>query len=131
MPSPLGPDHTHLLAVSSKGELAVLLGARYLAHQLFVGTLARMPLGEAAPRELLTGVRDADWSPDGSELAIIREVDGKDRLEFPVGKVLLEAPGYLSDLRISPNGDAIALFEHPARWDDRGEVILVDRAGRK
>jgi Tol biopolymer transport system component/tRNA A-37 threonylcarbamoyl transferase component Bud32 len=131
MPSPIGPDHTHLLAVSSKGEMAVLLGARYLAHQLFVGTLARMPLGEAAPRELLTGVRDADWSPDGSELAIIREVEGKDRLEFPVGNVLLEAPGYLSDLRISPSGDAIALFEHPARWDDRGEVILVDRTGKK
>ena len=131
MPSAIGPDHTHLLAVSPKGELAVLLGARYLAHQLFVGTLARMPLGEAAPRELLTGVRDADWSPDGSELAIIREVEGKDRLEFPVGNVLLEAPGYLSDLRVSPSGDAIALFEHPTRWDDRGEVILVDRSGKK
>jgi len=131
MPSPIGPDRTHLLAVSSKGELAVLLNARYLAHQVFVGTLARMPLGEAAPRELLTGVRDADWSPDGSELATIREVDGKDRLEFPVGTVLLEAPGYLSDLRISPSGDAVALFEHPVRWDDRGEVILVDRTGKK
>jgi eukaryotic-like serine/threonine-protein kinase len=131
MPSPIGPDRTHLLAVSTKGELAVLLNARYLAHQLFIGTLARMPLGEAAPRELLTGVRDADWSPDGSELAVIREVDGKDRLEYPAGTVLLEAPGYLSDLRVSPSGDAVALFEHPARWDDRGEVILVDRAGKK
>jgi Tol biopolymer transport system component len=131
MPTPIGPDHTHLLAVSSKGEMAVLLNARYLAHQLFVGTLAQMPLGEAAPRELMTGVRDADWSPDGSELAVVREVEGKDRLEFPAGKVLLVAPGYLSDLRVSPSGDAVALFEHPARWDDRGEVILVDRTGKK
>jgi len=131
LPSPLGPERTQLLAVSSKGELAVLLGARYLAHQLFVGTLARMPLGAGAPRELLADVREADWSPDGAELAIIHEVNGKDRLEFPIGKMLYEAPGYLSDLRVSPSGDAIALFEHPNRWDDRGEVILVDRAGRR
>jgi eukaryotic-like serine/threonine-protein kinase len=131
LPSPLGPERTQLLAVSSKGELAVLLGAKYLAHQLFVGTLARMPLGNGAPRELLTAVREADWSPDGAELAIVHEVNGKDRLEFPIGKLLYEAPGYLSDLRVSPSGDAIALFEHPNRFDDRGEVILLDRDGRR
>ena len=128
-PSAIGPDSTHLLAVSSKGALAVLLGARYLAHQLFLGTLAQMPIGSSAPRELLTEVREADWSPDGSALAIIHVVGGKDRLEYPIGKVLYEASGYLSDLRVSPSGEVIALFEHPNRWDDRGEVILVDQAG--
>lgn len=44
-------------------------------------------LGGGAPGELLENVREADWSPDGSQLAIIREAQGKDRLEFPIGRV--------------------------------------------
>jgi len=130
-PHPLGLPRTHLLSISSKGELAVLTNARYIAHRLFVGTLARVSLGSTAPREILEDVRQADWSPDGSELAIIRMADGKDRLEFPVGKVLYETAGYLSDLRVSPRGDRIALFEHPAQWDDRGSVIVVERTGKR
>ena len=130
-PQSLGLPRTHLLSISSKGELAVLTNARYINHRLFTGTLARVSLGGTAPREILEGVRQAAWSPDGAELAIIRMVNGKDRLEFPIGKVLLETTGYLSDLRVSPKGDRIALFEHPAQFDDRGSVIAVDRAGKR
>jgi len=131
-PQALSLPRTHLLSISSKGELAVLTNARYVAHRFFIGTLARVPLlGGTAPREILESVRQADWSPDGSELAILRMVEGKDRLEFPIGKVLYETAGYLSDLRVSPGGDRIALFEHPAQWDDRGSVIVVDRAGKR
>jgi len=130
-PRPLGLPRTHLLSISSKGELAVLTNARFIAHRLFTGTLARVSLGGTAPREVLEDVRQADWSPDGSELAIIRLAQGKDRLEFPIGKVLYETAGYLSDLRVSPRGDRIALFEHPRQWDDRGAVIVVDRAGKR
>jgi serine/threonine protein kinase len=130
-PHSLGLPQTHLLSISSKGEMAVLTSARYVWQRLFTGTLARVSLGSTAPREILENVRQADWSPDGSELAIIRMVDGKDRLEFPIGKVLYEAAGYLSDLRVSPRGDRIVLFEHPAKFDDRGSVIVVDRAGKR
>ena len=120
-----------LLSISSRGELAVLIRARYRAHSLFEGTLARMPLEGGAPREVLDGVREAEWSPDGADLAVIRDVGGKDRLEFPAGKVLCETGGYFSELRFSPRGDRIAFFEHPFRYDDRGEVALVDLAGKK
>jgi serine/threonine protein kinase/Tol biopolymer transport system component len=130
-PRPLGLPRTHLLSISAKGELAVLTNARYVAQRLFTGTLARVSLGGTAPREILENVRQADWSPDGTELAIIRTKEGKDRLEFPIGKVLYETAGYLSDLRVSPRGDRIALFEHPRKWDDRGSVIIVDRAGKR
>ena len=92
-----GLRDVQLLSVSSKSELAVLTHARYLSHRLYQGTLARMPLGGGAPREILEGVREADWSPDGEQLAIVRSVNGSDRLEFPVGKVLFETPGYVSD----------------------------------
>ncbi|MFI5166994.1 MAG: protein kinase [Thermoanaerobaculales bacterium] len=130
-PKPLGLPKTHLLSVSSKGELAVLTNARYIWQRLFTGTLARVSLGGTAPREILEDVRQADWSPDGSELAIIHAANGKDRLEFPIGNVLFETAGYLSDLRVSPQGDRIAVFEHPAKFDDRGSVIVVDREGKR
>src|ERR1039457_6693099 len=128
-PKPLGTPGMHLLAVSSKGELAVLIDAKYVWYRLFTGTLARMPLDGGAPREVQEGVRQADWSPDGSQLAIIREAGGKDRIEYPIGHVLREVSGYMSDLRFSPRGDRIAYFEHPRKWDDRGSVNLVDLAG--
>jgi eukaryotic-like serine/threonine-protein kinase len=128
-PQPIGPRGMTLLAVSSKGELAVLLDAHYLWYRLFTGTLARMTLGGGAPREIQEGVRQADWSPDGSQLAIIREVAGKDRLEYPIGHVLREVSGALSDVRFSPKGDRIAYFEHPRKLDDRGSVNTVDLSG--
>jgi eukaryotic-like serine/threonine-protein kinase len=127
----LGLRGVHLLSVSSRGELALLTGARYISHNLFQGTLARMPLEGGAPRDVLENVREADWSPDGSSLAVIREVGGKDRLECPAGKVLFETGGYLSDLRFAPRGDWIAFFEHPVRWDDRGGLAVVDLQGKK
>ncbi len=127
----LGVKNAQLLSVSSKNELAVLTNARYISHRLFEGTLARMPLGGGAPREILEHVREADWSPDGASLAVVRDVGGRDRLEYPVGKVLYESSGYVSDPRVSPSGDRVAFFEHPTKWDDRGGVSVVDRSGKK
>jgi len=129
-PRPVSDSATQLLSVSSRDELAVLVRANFHAHRLFTGTLARMPMGGGAPREILTDVRDADWTPDGSDLAIIRRVQGKDRLEYPIGKVLHQSAGYLSDLRFSRAGDRIAFFEHPTEWDDRGAVAVVDLKGQ-
>jgi eukaryotic-like serine/threonine-protein kinase len=129
-PRALSAPGTHLLAVSSRDEMAVLVNVHYLGFRLFNGTLARMPLGGGAPRELLTNVREADWSPDGSELAIIHEVNGKDRLEFPLGTVLFESTGYLSDVRVSPKADRLAFLEHPLKYDDRGVVGVVDLHGK-
>jgi len=129
-PQPLGLPRTQLLSISARGELAVLTDAQYVQHRLFLGTLARVTLGGGVPRALLEGVREADWAPDGERLAIVRELDGQDRLEFPIGNVLVESPGYLSDLAFDPAGGRIAYFEHPFKYDDRGSVKVVDLAGR-
>jgi Tol biopolymer transport system component len=131
-PRPLGDPGTHLLAVSSKGELAVLTGARSrFGGSRFMGTLARMPIGGGAPRELLEKVVEADWTPDGERLAIIRVVDGKDRLEFPIGNVLYETGSALSDLRISPRGELIAFFEHQTQFETRARLCVVDLRGKR
>jgi eukaryotic-like serine/threonine-protein kinase len=126
----LGLTDTHLLSVSSKGELAILVHAEFIRHRLFQGTLARVPLDGGAPRQVLDSVREADWSPDGTELAVIHDVHGEDRLEYPIGKVLYEAAGYLSDPKVSPDGKRVAFVEHPFRWDDRGSIKVVDRLGK-
>jgi len=127
-PRPLGLAHTHLLSVSSKGELAVLTNARLAGIRVFLGTLARVPLGSDRPREIMEEVCEADWAPDGENLAIIRFADGQYRLEYPVGKVLYQSEDYLSDLRVSPGGDRVAFFAHPHPWfDDSGTVCIVDR----
>ncbi|MDE3136987.1 MAG: protein kinase [Acidobacteriota bacterium] len=126
---PMGLADTQLLSVSSRGELAVLTGARYYSNWFFAGTLAEMPLEGGAPRDLLGNVQDAGWSPDGSGLAIIREVKGESRLEYPIGHVLYQTAGYVSGLRFSPDGKEIAFFDHPSRYDDRGRVAVVDLEG--
>ena len=51
----------------------------------------------------------------------------KDRLEYPIGTVLYETAGYVSDLRVSPDGTRVAFMDHQSRFDDRGWVKVVDR----
>ena len=127
----MGVADAELLSVSSKGELALLARAQFIRHRWFRGTLARMDVGGTAPREVLDNVTDADWSRDGSQLAILHIVNGRQRLEFPIGTTVYETSGFLSDLRVSPHGDRIAFMEHPAGVDDRGTVAVVDLHGRK
>jgi len=125
---PFGPPRTHLLSVSSKGELAVLTDATFINHRLFEGTLARMSV-EGAPRPWMTDVREADWAPDGENVAIVHDTGGTDQLEYPAGAPLYETTGYVSDPRVSPEGGRVAFVDHQGRFDDRGWVKVVDRAG--
>jgi serine/threonine protein kinase/WD40 repeat protein len=118
-----------LLGVSSSGEMAILLNRNYVGHFISQGTLARIPLGGGAPREVLDGVQQADWSPNGQSLAIVRYIEGRNRLEYPIGKVIYETTGYISYPRVSPKGDQIAFLDHPSQWDDRGWVAVVDLSG--
>ncbi len=131
VPQPVGNQSMHLLDVSSDGELAVLVNPQYMCFRTFIGTLARMPMLGGSPREIVQDVKFASWSPDGTQLAIIRQVDGKDRLEYPVGKVIYEVSGEMSDVRISPDGKRLAFFEHPVKRDDSGSLAVVDLTGKK
>jgi hypothetical protein len=125
----LGLKGADLLAASPTGDLAVSLNRRIKEGFTFTGTLARVPLGGGA-RELLENVESADWAPDGSTLAIIREAGGRTRLEYPIGTVLYDTPGWLSDARVSAQGDLVAFIDHPFRHDDAGSVAIVDRMKR-
>jgi predicted Ser/Thr protein kinase len=66
----MGLPSADILSVSSTGELAVSLNRHFILGFETSGTLARVPLGGGAPREILENVQDADWSPDGKDLAV-------------------------------------------------------------
>ena len=128
---PFGLSKAEVLSISSEGEMAVLLNSHNVDPYINVGTLARVPLGGGAPREVLENVQWADWSPDGTNFAVVREFGGLSRLEFPIGKVLYQTGGWLSHPRISPKGNVVAFIEHPVRRDDAGSIAVVDLSGTK
>jgi DNA-binding winged helix-turn-helix (wHTH) protein/Tol biopolymer transport system component len=127
----MGLPATLVLAVSSTGEMAVLQGLNNPFMFTFHGTLGQVPLSGGTPRQIAENVTGADWAPDGKSLAIVRDMGGTQRLEFPVGHVLYETDGWISHPRISPKGDRIAFLDHATHDDDRGIVSVVDLAGKK
>jgi eukaryotic-like serine/threonine-protein kinase len=113
------PEDSRLLAVSANSELAFL-------HPPFAGddsgTLARGSISGGQMRPWLEGVVHADWSPDGSSLALVRMMEGKARLEYPVGKILLDKLNYPPlAIRISPEGNRIAIARYYG-----GSVVGID-----
>jgi hypothetical protein len=130
-PRALALENAHLFGVSRTGEAALGLGGRVGSHLMVTGaTLARSPLGGGAPREILHGVLTADWAPDGT-MAVAHYEGGRMRLEYPIGTVLYETSGWVSDLRFSRAGDKIAFLDHPYFPDDRGWVAVTDLAGNR
>jgi dipeptidyl aminopeptidase/acylaminoacyl peptidase len=111
----LGLKNAKVPAISSKGDLAILLN-----HSV----LAQMPFAGGVPREILERVRDADWTPDGSGLAVVHQ----NKIEFPIGTELYRSQNFISNVRFSPKGDIIAFIE--MRPPGIGTVNVVDLNGK-
>ncbi|MGA9566484.1 MAG: serine/threonine-protein kinase [Candidatus Korobacteraceae bacterium] len=128
---PMGIKDARLLAVSSKGELAVALSPQARTTLLAPGNLARTT-GNSAPKPEIENIQAADFTPDGSALAIVRFVptDFMCQLEYPIGKVLLRER-LIDDLRFSPNGKYLAFIAHTNPSDDRGTVTILRSTGEK
>jgi serine/threonine protein kinase len=95
--------------------------------------LARLPLEGGTPRDLLENVDEATWDRSGTRLAIVRVLNGHFRLEYPVGKVLLETTRVASiDCpHLSPDGERIAFAYHPNNNDSASDICLVEESGQK
>jgi eukaryotic-like serine/threonine-protein kinase len=128
----LGMTGAHLLATGPAGAIAAATKSRYNGFFQFAGTLAKASLTGGVAREMLTDVVAADWSPDGTTLAVAKESAGLNRLESPPGKGLFDAPpnAWIGDVRFSPDGKRIAFLVHPLRGDNLGSLYVTDLAGK-
>jgi eukaryotic-like serine/threonine-protein kinase len=126
------PD-ADILAVSSQGEMAMLLRRRAGVEWISRGTLATMPIAGGAPHEILENVQNADWDHDGKNLAVVHWTRKRCNIEFPIGTVLYGVTGgrWLSDVRVSPDNNFVAFLEHPVEGDDAGVVERIDLLGNK
>ncbi len=128
----LGFPGSELRSISSTGELALAQSVRIDANPFAAaGLLARAPFSGGAPRPIEDKVDFAEWSPDGTELAMVRETAMGTQLEYPAGKVLYRTAGYVSEPRISPDGSRIAFLDHPSSNDNAGSVAVIDKSGQK
>jgi serine/threonine protein kinase len=110
---PLGIFDAQILSISASGEMA-------LAQQNEGATVLTVAsLGGGEPRVRERDVNDADWAPDGKNLAIVRSKDRGTRVEFPIGNTLCEKCE--GRIRVSPRGDRVAVSA-------RGQLAVVDRS---
>jgi Tol biopolymer transport system component len=125
---PVGVTNVNVLAVSRNGEVAVSLRKGSAAQFRMRSTLASVALLGGAPRPLLEDVIEADWSPDGKQLAVVKWAGGKEVLEFPIGRPVDESDSGIRNPRISPDGLRIAYVR---RALGRSSLIVSDTAGQK
>jgi hypothetical protein len=127
---PLNVINSTLFAVSTS-EMAISVGCRDRYIGNCQGTLAVVPIAGGSPREIAEDTLSADWTADGSEMAVIRQAAAKYRVEFPRGKTIYESTHPLGYLRISPNAKLVAFAEFLSVDGDAGSVVTVDRGGKE
>lgn len=118
-----------LLSISTSGELALKLHPHILGPFARPGTLAVVPLTGGSPRALLNDVEGADWSPDGSQMAVVQVSNGQYALQYPIGKMLFSSPFWVSHPKVSPSGEVVAFLNHPFGGDE-GSVMVADKSGK-
>ena len=114
--TPLGPrpDLQGMLPLRAlpEGRWLLLRGTRRLedGRESIEGDLLLSTGG--SPEELADGVTDADASPGGF-VAAVRRVDGRYRLEAPIGTIRAQSSGWMESPRLSPTGRWLAFVDHP------------------
>ena len=76
---------------SKRGELAISLGHTFEGW-MGEGTLARSSLLGSAPRVMAEHVREAEWTPDGSDLAVVRRVEASSDWNSRSAKSCIKRP---------------------------------------
>ena len=109
-PRPLEFGSANLLAVSHSGEVALALNPYFPLSILQMGQLSIGSPAGGTPRVVADDVSAADWSPDGRELAIARRVGNTYQVEWPLGTVIFQSVDPISQLRICPKNDRLAIW---------------------
>ena len=126
-----------ILAISKTGEMALAARPPRRLETSFGGandtaptTLLQASLAGGVPREVLRDVRFADWTPDG-QLGVARIIEGRTRVELPVGKVLYDTPNRIASFRISQGDGRIAFSERPSGFGGAWRIATIDKNGDK
>ncbi len=126
----LGAHESRDLGVSGDWQVASVSSKDELALVSRDGSLQRMSLSGGAPRPVLEDVMDADWSPDGTSMAVLRRVNGIARIEYPIGTVLIEKLAWpLGTIRVSPDGNQVAFLSYVN--GRKPQLQMVDRKGTR
>src|SRR2546428_6545050 len=104
---PLGLPAGGVFSVSSQGMLAISEGCE-LNWGKCRGTLAQVSLTGGSPRKIAEDVDWADWTPNGTDLAIVRPVGGRYRLAHPIGRRLFQTDRAINRPALSSEGRLIA-----------------------
>src|SRR5262249_7387778 len=123
---PVSPATLHLSgsgiwSISPSGEMAIAEKCT-LNWSKCMGTLALRDTD-------LKAVHSADWDPRGEALAVAQFSGRKDLLQYPVGRVLYQASGWIGFVRVSPKGDQIAFLDYSILGEHGGTVSISDFAG--
>jgi hypothetical protein len=133
---PLGLPPAHVLSISPGDRMALLLLRPFalsprIGHMAFEqvvcrdpfllgGTLAEASLAGGAPSEVLEDVMFADWDGNGEGLAVVHRAGNRNRLEFPIGKVVYERElDILNHPRVSREKSRLA-------FKDWADVLVKD-----
>ena len=65
--------------------------------------------------------------PAGS-IAVVRASATGFQIEMPLGTTIVDAPGWITHARVSPDGKRIAYLQHPHTNDDAGDLMIVEVA---
>jgi len=132
VPIAFEPSNSRAVAVSSKGDIAVIMPTEHHARlsQITPGTLATVPLTGGTPRVLQENVLAMDWDPSGERFALVRETGNRRQLEFPSGQVIYETLGHILNPRVSPSADSVAFLDHPLPDNNRGFVAIAVPGGK-
>jgi hypothetical protein len=130
-PRSLGLKRATLVAVSSRGELAVKRAPRLWAG-MELGQLVRVNPG-GSERIEVQECCDADWLPDGSKLATVYPSAPsfwQATLDFRRKGLKVCRGRAFSSMRVSSQGNQLVLFEQssPVRGD--GCIVLIEADGR-
>src|SRR5207247_6616014 len=117
----LGFEGLSLVALSRLGELGVLRSDGTM--NIRGGTLSRVTVNDGPIQQIAENIFSADWSSDGTRLALVRVVAGAQQLEFPEGRGLYNRSGLLSNIRVAPADDTVAFIAHPVRHVDTDPVM--------
>jgi eukaryotic-like serine/threonine-protein kinase len=127
-PIPFGPPASELLAVAPEGDLLLITDVYPIGPFHRAGKLERTTV-TGAPRTLAANVSEAALGTDGEVQAIVREIEGRSVVEFPIGSNRLVSAGYARFLRLSFDGERIAFVDVPTRGADEGSIVVLDRRG--